>query len=270
VIFKPPTARRRRGCATLAKYRRTLPRDHRDGQEETMTTSTEPLTPQVGVLQSRLARYWSPAQLIVPAIGFVFTAWGLINLGHSGFHPERVFQPHDSLAGLHYTPLLAALEVGFGLFMLIGGGLLRAARTQIRTVNGLAIGLGIMIVTLAGAAALGLGIVVLADTWPTQLHHWLNTDHRDGVLFVVAGALALGAALTSPFILAPAESGGAAQPETAPTAPPEQEATTVIDASDPKPEAATVSDAPDPKPEATTVPDEPDPKAELAPAPDAR
>jgi len=247
-----------------------------------MTTSTEPLTPQVGVLPTRVARYWSPAQLIAPVIGFMFTGWGLISLGHSGFHPERVFQPHDALAGLHYTPLLAALEVGFGLMMLIGGGLLRAARTQIRTLNGLAVGLGIMIVTLAGAAALGLGIVILADTWPTQLHHWLNTDHRDGVLYVVAGAVALGAAVTSPFILAPSESAAAAYPETAPIAPSDTdaatvgdapdltpEATTVSEASEPKPEATTLSDTPHPRPEATTVEDMPAPKPDSVPAPDA-
>src|SRR5260370_26341059 len=149
---------------------------------------TESFTAPVGVLRTPVARYWSPAQLIAPAIGFVFIAWGLINIGQRGFHPERVFQPHDALAGLHYTPFLAALEVGFGLAMLIGGALLRAARTQIRTVNGLAVGLGIVMVTLAGAAALGLGVVILADAWPAQIHHWLNADHRDGVLYVVAAA----------------------------------------------------------------------------------
>lgn len=178
--------------------------------------STESFTPPVGVLRTPVARYWSPAQLIAPAMGFVFTAWGLINIGHSGFHPERVFQPHDALAGLHYTPFLAALEVGFGLAMLIGGALLRAARTQIRTVNGLAVGLGIVMVTLAGAAALGLGVVILADAWPTEVHRWLNADHRDGVLFVAAGAIALCAAIASPFVMAPTASPRVAPPPSDP------------------------------------------------------
>src|SRR5260370_40571562 len=105
---------------------------------------TESFTAPVGVLRTPVARYWSPAQLIAPAIGFVFTAWGLINIGHSGFHPERVFQPHDVLAGLHYTPFLAALEVGFGVTLLVGGAPLRAARTQTRQVNGLAGGRGLL------------------------------------------------------------------------------------------------------------------------------
>jgi hypothetical protein len=185
-----------------------------------------------------VARYWSPAQLIAPAIGFVFIAWGLINIGHSGFHPERVFQPHDALVGLHYTPFLASLEVGFGLAMLIGGALLRAARTQIKTLNGLAVGLGMVIVTLAAGAALGLGIVILIDAWPTQVHHWLNADHRDGVLYLVAGAVGLCAAIASPFVLAPAEARSPLQPE--PASPPE-----------PEPAPA----APSPKPELVAAPD---------------
>jgi len=185
--------------------------------------STEAFTQPVEVLRAPVARYWSPAQLIAPAIGFVFIAWGLINIGHSGFHPERVFQPHDALVGLHYTPFLASLEVGFGLAMLIGGALLRAARTQIKTLNGLAVGLGMVIVTLAAGAALGLGIVILIDAWPTQVHHWLNADHRDGVLYFVAGAVGLCAAIASPFVLAPAEARSPLQPELA--SPPEPEPT---------------------------------------------
>jgi hypothetical protein len=201
--------------------------------------STEAFPQPVEALRAPVARYWSPAQLIAPAIGFVFLAWGLINIGHSGFHPERVFQPHDALAGLHYTPFLASLEVGFGLAMLIGGALLRAARTQIRTVNGLAVGLGMVIVTLAGGAALGLGIVILIDAWPTQVNHWLNADHRDGVLYLIAGAVGLCAAIASPFVLAPAEARSPLQPELA--SPPEPEPT----------------------------PDEPGAKPELVAAPDA-
>jgi hypothetical protein len=207
--------------------------------EEAAMTGTESQTERVAVIRAPVARSWSLAQLIAPAIGFVFIAWGLINIGHSGFHPERVFQPHDALAGLHYTPFLAALEVGFGLAMLIGGALLRAAHTRIRSLNGLAVGLGMVIVTLAGGAALGLGIVILIDAWPTQLHHWLNADHRDGVLYLVAGAVALTAAIASPVVLAPAESPSPHQPELASP------------------------------PKLTPAPDSPHPKPDLVPAPDA-
>lgn len=184
-------------------------------------TSTESLTEGTDVLRAPVARYWSPAQLIAPAMGVVFVLWGLVDIGHSGFHPERVFQPHDALGGLHYTPFLASLEVGFGVAMLVGGALLRAARTQIRTVNGLAVGLGMVIVTLVGGAALGLGIVILVDAWPAQVHHWLNADHRDAVLYLVAGAVALCAAISSPFVLAPAAQLSPDQPAPAPAPTPD-------------------------------------------------
>lgn len=194
-------------------------------------TSTDTITRHVGVLPRPRVRYWSPAQLIVPAIGFVFTAWGLISIGHSGFHPERVFQPHDALVGLHYTPFLAALEVGFGVTMLFGGALLRAARTRSRTVNGFAVGVGMVVVTLAGAAALGLGIVLLAGGWTAPLHHWLNADRRDGVFYVVAGALALGAAVTSPLVLFPAASARLADAAVEVTKAPELETMVALDES---------------------------------------
>jgi hypothetical protein len=96
-----------------------------------------------------------------------------------------------------------------------------------------------VIVTLAGGAALGLGIVILVDAWPTQLHHWFNADHRDGVLFLIAGAVAIGAAITSPVVLAPAASPSPQQPELASP------------------------------PELTPAPDSPHPKPGLVPAPDA-
>jgi hypothetical protein len=194
-----------------------------------------------------------------------------------------VFQPHDALAGLHYTPFLAALEVGFGLAMLIGGALLRAARTQIRTVNGLAVGLGIVMVTLAGAAALGLGIVILADAWPTEVHRWLNADHRDGVLFVAAGAVALCAAIASPFVMAPTASSRVALPPSEPPPPPEPEADTT--AAQATPPATESKPAPDkessketkatPAKAKKTAPAKKDTgaapaKPDLVPAPDAR
>ncbi len=186
-------------------------------------TSTEPLAQDVEVRPAPTARAWSPVQLIAPAMGCLFVLWGLINIGHSGFHPEHVFEPHDVLGGLHYTPFLASLEVGFGVAMLVGGALVRAARTRIRTINGLAVGLGMVVVTLAGGAALGLGIVILIDAWPVQIHHWLNADHRDAVLYLVAGVVALTAAVSSPFVLAPAP-GGFDQARDAPTPTPTPDA----------------------------------------------
>ena len=51
---------------------------------------------------------------------------------------------------------------------------------------------------LLGAIALGFGLVVLLDVAPHRLFHWLGVTHRNGWLFVVAGAVILIAALFSP------------------------------------------------------------------------
>ena len=65
--------------------------------------------------------------------------------------------------------------------------------------------------------------MILVDAWPTQVHHWLNADHRDGVLYLIAGGVGLCAAIASPFVLAPAEARSPREPEVA--SPPEPEPT---------------------------------------------
>jgi formate hydrogenlyase subunit 3/multisubunit Na+/H+ antiporter MnhD subunit len=85
--------------------------------------------------------------------------------------------------------------------MLVGAVLVRVARSRVQLISGLALGLGTVVLTVGGAAALGLGVVVLADVWPSQLHHWLNVDHGGGVVAVVAGSAGIAAAITAPLTL---------------------------------------------------------------------
>lgn len=159
-----------------------------------------------------------PLPLLAPVVGLVAVLAGAIAIGHSGFHAEHVFQPHDQLGGVRYTPFLAACTVGFGLAMLVGSGLLRVAAHGPRLLAALALGLGSALVTVAGAAALGLGIAVLADAWPTQMHRWLNIGHAGGVIAVVAGAISLTAAVIAPLFVG-GLTAAAAAPVAEPTAP---------------------------------------------------
>lgn len=157
----------------------------------------------------------NPLQVIAPALGVLAILAGLIAIGHSGFHAEHVYEPHDALAGLHYTPLLAACTMGFGLAMLVGAELVRLGRSRIRVFGGLALGLGTVVFTAASSAALGFGSVVLADLWPRQLQHALNVDHAGGVIAIVAGSVGLLAAVTAPLTVRrePAPSLAAATPD---------------------------------------------------------
>ena len=161
---------------------------------------------------------------------------GLIAIGHSGFHAERVYDPHDALAGVHYTPLLAACVMGFGLFMLVGAELVRLGRSRIHVFGDIALGLGTVVLTCASTAALGFGSVVLADLWPRQLQHTLNVDHAGGVIAIIAGAIAFLAAVTAPLTVRrqPAAALATAKPDD-PTTPTRTRART-----DPTAESETV------------------------------
>jgi hypothetical protein len=164
----------------------------------------------------------NPLQAIAPALGVLTMLAGLVAIGHSGFHAEHVYDPHDALAGLHYTPLFAACSMGFGVAMLAGAEFVRLGRSRIRVVGDVALGVGTALLTLASSAAIGFGAVVLADLWPGQLHHALNVDHTGGVIAVIVGAAGLFAAVTAPLTArrAPAAALAPATVSDPPSAPP--------------------------------------------------
>jgi len=170
-----------------------------------------PMTPRI-----------NPLQTIAPALGVLTVLAGLVAIGHSGFHAEHVSDPHDALAGLHYTPLFAACSMGFGLAMFAGAELVRLGRSRIRVVGDVALGLGTALLTLASSAAIGFGAVVLADLWPGQLHRALNVDHTGGLIAVIVGVAGLFAAVTAPLTArrAPATALAPATISDPPSAPP--------------------------------------------------
>jgi hypothetical protein len=187
-----------------------------------MTTTWHPIE-RLRLVRPRVrAPRLNPLQVIAPTVGGLALLGGLVAIGHSGFHAEHVVSPHDALAGIHYTPLLAACALGFGLSMLVGAELVRFGRSRIRAVGDLALGLGTVVLTVAGGAALGLGIVVLAGAWPSQLLHWLNIDRTGGVTAVVVGSAGLVAAITAPLIArrTPAEALAPTTTREGPPAPP--------------------------------------------------
>jgi hypothetical protein len=161
--------------------------------------------------------------------------WGLASLVHSGFHAEHVFEPHDRLLGFHYTPLMGAIEVGFGLVMLLAGALLRLGRGRMRTIDSLAVGFGSTMVTLASGAALALGLTVLAGGWTDELRHWLGIGRPEAWVAVTIGTVGVLLALASPIVLAAAaRPPETTQPMTATlTELPVTEPAAVVDATEP-------------------------------------
>jgi hypothetical protein len=128
---------------------------------------------------------WSPAQLVAGVIGVAAIVWGALALSRTGLDFDELTARHDSFAGFHHTPLLALAEIGFGILMVIAA---------LRPV------FGRTVMALVGAAAVGLGGVVVADVWPRRMHDWLGAHDRNGWMFIAAGGVVLLAAFVLPIL----------------------------------------------------------------------
>jgi hypothetical protein len=125
---------------------------------------------------------WSPVQFIGMIAGIGIAVLGIAAVARTGFDTSHIYTPRTVVWHLPHTPLLAVSEIGYGVLMILAsvvpGGL--------RTLMG-----------LLGAAALVLGIVVLAAP-SHRLTHWLAVNHTSGVLFTIVGAVVAIAAIISP------------------------------------------------------------------------
>jgi hypothetical protein len=79
--------------------------------------------------------------------------------------------------------LLAVAEIGFGALMVLAA---------------FGPGAGRNIMTLLGAAAVGLGVVTVAGWWSARMTRWLGVSDRNGWLFIAVGGVALFAAFFAP------------------------------------------------------------------------
>jgi hypothetical protein len=126
---------------------------------------------------------WSPAQIIGLIAGIGFVALGIAGLARTGFNTAHIYTPHDMVWRLPHSPLLGAIEVGFGALLIIGSLVPGGARPF----------LGFL-----GAIALAFGLVVLIEQEPNRLNHWLAVTHRSGWLFGIVGLVVLLGALFAP------------------------------------------------------------------------
>ena len=127
--------------------------------------------------------WWSPAQFIGLVIGIGFTVLGIAALARTGFNTDHVFTPHDVIWRLPHSPLLALIEIGYGVLMILASVIPGGART---------------LMTLLGAISLAFGIVVLVESPPSHLNDWLAVTHRSGWLCVIVGAVVVLASMLAP------------------------------------------------------------------------
>jgi hypothetical protein len=140
------------------------------------------------VIEETPGRYWSPAQFVAFITGLVALIFGAIALAKTGIDGS-LKTPHEELWGFHHTPLLALIEIGFGALLVL------AAFGAVR---------GRILMALLGAAAVGFGVLILADAWPGRMHRWFGVHDRNAWLFVIVGGVVLLTAFLAPTVMRPA------------------------------------------------------------------
>ena len=126
---------------------------------------------------------WSPAQLVGMVAGIGITVLGFVALARTGFNTDNIYSPHALAWRLPHSPLMALIEVGFGVLLILGSVVPGGVRS---------------LIALLGAVALSFGIVVVSMTPPDRLNHWLGVEDKNGWFFVVVGGVLLFAGFLSP------------------------------------------------------------------------
>jgi hypothetical protein len=127
--------------------------------------------------------WWSPAQIVGLIIGIGSVVLGITAVVRTGFDTSHVYRPQMLVWHLPHSPLLGAIEIGWGALLVVASVVPGGARSLIALLN---------------ATTLAFGVVILAESVPNRLNHWLGVTNRSGWLFLVVGAVGLLAALFSP------------------------------------------------------------------------
>jgi hypothetical protein len=143
--------------------------------------TVEAREPVVRERESYRATPWSPAQIIGLIVGIGFVVFGIAAVNNTG--APHLYTPQATVWHLGYSPLLGWSTIAFGGLLVLASILPGMARA---------------VMTLFGAIALALGIVIVVDAAPTRLHHWLGVTHTNGWVYIVVGAVLLLAAFASP------------------------------------------------------------------------
>ena len=122
-------------------------------------------------------------QLMLLGTGIMLLVFGGLTLSQTGFDfgPEAA---HASVAGLHHAALMAIIDLGMGVILLLAGARNRLDWGSVR---------------LLGGISLAFGVVLLAE--PAVLHSWLGTHGGSGWLFVIMGAVMLVTAIVHLLVL---------------------------------------------------------------------
>ncbi|MDP8961216.1 MAG: hypothetical protein M3N32_06345 [Actinomycetota bacterium] len=124
---------------------------------------------------------WTPAQLLALVLGVVFLVLGGVALLRGGVG-ETLFEPTVSVAGFGYTPLLAIIEIIFGLLLLSVGAFPGAADA----------------VVFLGVLELTFGLIIVIE--PNAFQASLGAGRSHGWFYVITGGLAALVSLVMPAV----------------------------------------------------------------------
>jgi vacuolar-type H+-ATPase subunit I/STV1 len=133
-------------------------------------------------------RHWSPAQIVALVVGVAAVVFGIVALAKTGIHGDELRSPHREVWSFHHTPLLAVVEIGFGVLLVLASVSPGASRA---------------FSALLGALAVTFGVLIVADAWPARMHRWFGVHHRNGWLFVITGGVVVIAGLVLPTFTRP-------------------------------------------------------------------
>lgn len=144
--------------------------------------------PGDSVVETKPGRHWSPAQFVSMIIGVAAIVFGVVALAKTGIHGNWLRTPHREVWSFHTTPLLALIEIAFGVLLVLASVSAGASR---------------VFMGLMGALAVAFGVLILADAWPARMHRWFGVHDRNGWLFVITGGVVLLAGLLLPTFTRP-------------------------------------------------------------------
>jgi hypothetical protein len=137
----------------------------------------------VGVQERRTVwAPWSPAQFVALGFGVLYLIMSVAALARTGLNADAFTSTHTTALGFGHTPLLAVIELAFGLLMIMAGAVPGAGRGSM---------------AFLGTLALGFGVVVLAAA--TNLYDTLGVNSGNGWLYVITGVVTLTAAIAAPI-----------------------------------------------------------------------
>ena len=139
-------------------------------------------------IDTKPGRHWSPAQIVSLVVGVAAVVFGVFALAKTGIHGDALRSPHRALWSFDHTPLLAIVEIGFGVVLILASVSAAGSRA---------------FMALVGVLAVSFGVLIVADAWPVRMHRWFGVHDRNGWLFVIVGGVVVVAGLVLPTFSRP-------------------------------------------------------------------